>query len=373
MKKKITHIINGLDLGGAETALYRLLLSMQGSNYEYSVIVLGEAGHYSPNIEALGIPIHYLGVKKKPFIKAFYCLIVLIRQIQPDIVQTWLYHSDLIGGLSAKLCGIKKIIWGIRCEGIGLKKTTKRIQQLCALMSWIVPDFIIANSQRAADNHRQAGYNYKKIHVIPNGFDSAIFSQNRDTTFLQNIINKSLPLDALFIGTLARFHNDKDYPNLVQAIDMICKLHHNIYFVLCGPGCNDENSEFVALLNTLEHREHVILIDGIDDSVAYLNALDIFVLTSKTEAFPNSLAEAMLCELPCIATDVGEVREIMGNTGLLIPSQDPQALAAACSVMIKKSKKERQQLGHLAREKIEEKYSMAKNRLKVSAIYEQLI
>src|SRR3990167_6133569 len=101
--QKITHIINGLDLGGTETTLYRLLCSMPASEFQFVVIVLNEPGHYSAAIEALGIPIHYLSIKKTNSIKACYQLIRLIKRIKPDVVQTWLYHADLIGGVCAKL------------------------------------------------------------------------------------------------------------------------------------------------------------------------------------------------------------------------------------------------------------------------------
>ncbi len=369
MKKKVIHIINSLDMGGTETALYRLLCAMNSSEYTFSVIVLGKEGYYSTLIKELKIPVYYLTIKKTSIIKTFYQLGILLRQIKPDIVQTWLYHSDLIGGVSARFCGVKKIIWGIRCEGVGLKKSTKVIQKLCALLSWIIPDFIITNSQIAANNHRRIGYNPKKMQVIPNGFDTARFSSNKGKTLLQKIGNTQLPHDAILIGSLARFHKDKDYPSLIQAIDAVCKVHQNIYFVLCGPGCHYDNPALTAMISTLDHQDRVILIDGVDNSAAYLNALDIFVLTSKTEAFPNSLAEAMLCELPCIATDVGEVREIIGNTGLLIPSEDPKQIAAAALAMLNKSESERRQLGALARNRVEKRYSMEKNQTKMNDIY----
>jgi len=352
---KIMHVINGLGLGGTETALYRLLVAMQQSSDEHSffVVVLGDADYYASKIEALGVPVY--GLKK---FKIGY-LIALIRRIKPDVVQTWLYHSDVIGGVCAKLCGVKQIIWSIRCEGIGLKKTTYLIKKMGAMLSWIVPDWIVMNSKGAAQHHVLSGYCAKKIKVIYNGFDADLFFPNR---------TRRLGLGPT-IGTLARFHKDKDYSNLIQAIDSVCESFPQVSFILCGKGCHDDNPELNRLLSKLIHRNKVKLINGVVDSAEYLNNLDIFVLPSRTESFPNSLAEAMLCGLPCIATDVGEVRAIMGEAGLLIPKENSPALAAACLVMLQKSKSEREPLGLLARHRIEQRYALADHIATMGALY----
>lgn len=355
---------------------------MRDSEYAFFVIVLNTSGHYSQPIEKLGIPIHYLTIQKTNVIKTGYHLLSLIRQIKPDIVHTWLYHSDLIGGVAAKLCGVKKIIWSIRCEGVHLKRSTQWIKKTCALLSWIIPTSIITNSKIAAKNHIQAGYNSKKITVIYNGFDANQFSTQQQNNPLSPMekrarvkgaveeTNSAQTPPPLFIGTLARFHPDKGYANLIQAIQTVCSQHDHVYFVFCGQGCHTDNPDLKELLITLTDQDRVILINGIEDTAGYLNALDLFVLPSKTEGFPNSLAEAMLCERPCIATDVGEVRNILGDTGLIVPNDDPNCLAAACLSMILKSQHERQQLGTLARKRIEQHYSITKNTKQMNAIYQ---
>ncbi|MDP3706325.1 MAG: glycosyltransferase [Legionellaceae bacterium] len=360
-KKKIIHIINGLELGGSETALYRSLCAMRDSKYIFHVIVLNTPGYYSPRIENLDIPVHHLAIQNTNLIAVCYRLLCLMKQIKPDIVQTWLYHADLIGGVGAKLCGVKHIIWGIRCEGVNLKRSTRWIKKTCALLSWIIPDVILTNSKIAAKNHIKAGYNSKKIAIIYNGFDSV--------TFRRNPLHRKEDGSKIVIGTLARFHPDKNYPNLIQAIQMICSQCDHVYFVLCGQGCHPDNSELNALLTPLIDQDRIILINGVENTASYLNSLDLFVLPSKTEGFPNSLAEAMLCELPCVATDVGEVRDMLGDTGLVVPNNDPNSLAAACLSMLSKSPDERQQLGALARQRIEQHYSTMNNTNQVETLY----
>ena len=363
--KKILHVINSLDLGGAETALYRLLCAMQNQSYDFCVIVLSRPGYYSELIEDLGIPIYYFDIRQNNRLKTLYQFLRLVRQIKPDIVQTWLYHSDFIGGLCAKLCRVKKIIWSIRCEGVYLKASTKKVKQSCALLSWFIPDLILNNSQAALQHHIHAGYHAKKMRVIYNGFDTHLFAPVKpNKTILE------LPTNAILIGTLARFHADKDYLNLIQTIDTICSQHQNAYFIFCGQDCDADNIQLNTLLAELVHRDRVILIGKTNHAAAYLQQLDLFILSSKTESFPNCLAEAMACGLACIATDVGEVRNVLGEAGLIICPNDPEQLAAACLTMLAKTKADREKLGAAARKKIEMHYSMTQHVMQMQEIYD---
>lgn len=363
--KKIIHIINGLNLGGAETALYRLLQNMHGQHVFY-IIVLSKPGYYSEPINKLDIPIHYLYIGQTNLVITCYRLIALIQKINPDIVQTWLYHSDFIGGLCAKLCGVKKIIWSIRCEGVNLKRATNWVKRGCAFLSWMIPSFIINNSQSARQHHIQNGYHAKKMRVIYNGFDTQLFAP----TNLTYAISPTLPDNALLLGTLARFHEDKGYLNLIKVIDTICARHANAYFVLCGQDCHVYNVKLTGMLETLIYRDRVLLVGKTDNAVIYLNQLDIFILPSNTESFPNCLAEAMACGVACIATDVGETRNLLSDTGIIVPPNNPDQLASACLSMLAKSQEERKQSGLAARDRIKEYYSLAAHIDQMQSLYD---
>jgi glycosyltransferase involved in cell wall biosynthesis len=366
MTKKVLHVITSLELGGAETALYRLLMAMQNQPYEFFVLVLKDEGHYSAQINAMGIPIHYLHLTKTNVLSAFLHGLAHIKRLKPDVVQTWMYHADLFGGLAAKIAGVKNIIWGVRCEGVGLKPATRMIQKFCAALSWMIPNIVMMNSNIAVTNHRRLGYQFKKMRVIHNGFDmSALSSQNTAPT-----LDNTLPPNAFLIGTLARFHQDKGYETLIASIDKVCERHQNIYFVFCGQGCSQQNLILQKQLHQLKHQDKVILINGVADTIGYLNKLNLFVLPSRTEAFPNCLAEAMLCELPCVATDVGEVQHILGEVGLVVPKENPEALTDALLTMVEKSPEERMRLGCIGKNRVESKFSMDKNMKMVSSLYE---
>lgn len=370
MKKRVMHIINGLGQGGAETTLYKLLCSLQNDNYEFYVVSLTKHNYYVPYIEKLGISVYCLELDKTNIFVKFFQLIKLIKKVKPDIVQTWLYFSDLFGGVAAKLAGTKKIVWGIRCEGVNLKSTTQMIKQVCARLSKFVPNVIVTNSEVAAKHHINAGYDERKVKIITNGYNDGEFFPTSKSEITTIIANK-LPENALLIGTLARFHADKDYANLLNAIDDICQNYPNTYFILCGVGCNEKNVELMHLMHHVKYRDHIVLINGVSDSNAYLNMLDIFVLPSKTEGFPNVLAEAMLCGLPCVATDVGDVKKILSDKGIVISSEDSKQLASACINLLKKSGEERQMIGLQGRSWIQKQFSMSVMEMKYKSIYEQ--
>ncbi len=358
--KKIVHIMNGLDRGGTEKALFLLLKSLQ-TDYQFYIIVLDKPGIYSSQIANLGIPIKHLYMKTHP-IKACLVLIKSLRQIRPDIVQTWLYHADLLGGITAKLCGVKKIIWGIRCEGIHLKKTTRIMKHGCALLSTIIPHHVVTNSQSAADKHIKAGYHAAKIRIIYNGFEIPAIKER--------VASKSESRTKITIGTLARYHPDKDYVTMIRAIDIICRAEPTTYFVLCGPGCHSKNEELIKLLAQTESAKQITLINGVPESTAYLNTLDIFVQSSKTESFSNSLVEAMLCGVPCVATDVGETRAICGEHAVLVAKENPEQLAQGCLKLIKKTPAERVHLGKLASPYIAHHFSLPSYALNFKTLYE---
>ena len=123
---KIIHIITGLSTGGAEMMLYKLLSQMNGDEFNSEVISLTDAGPVADKIRMLGIPIYALGMKRgKPNPGALIKLSTLLRKKNPDLVQTWLYHSDLIGGLAAKLAGNIRTFWSIRQSNIDVDSNKK--------------------------------------------------------------------------------------------------------------------------------------------------------------------------------------------------------------------------------------------------------
>lgn len=328
MTNKVVHIITGLNDGGAEGVLTRLCLHSRGvSNV---VISLMDIGKYGPVLQQSGVVVHCLGMNPgKPSIVRFYQLIKLIRSEHPNVVQTWMYHADLLGGVAARLAGVKRVFWGIRhstLEKGKSKRSTIMIARLCALLSKWVPEKIICCANKALVVHVDIGYAAEKLLVIQNGYDMSCFKP--DVAAGEKVRNElQLGAHEFVIGKVGRFDPLKDHLNLLQALALVAKQQIQFRCLLVGKGLSPDNPALVANIIELGLQGKVLLVEQRTDICAVMNALDLHVLSSCSEGFPNVLAEAMACGTPCVSTDVGDALDIVGDQGLCCPPRNSQALA----------------------------------------------
>ena len=333
-KLKVVHIISGLGQGGAENALYQLL-SHQSSSIKSTVISLTGLGVYGKSLNQIGVPVVTLDMPDGQI--NFSGLVRLwkeLRKNKPNIDQTWMYHADLIGGVIARLAGCKHVFWGIvhfNLDRSVTKPSTRFVAKLCALSSAFIPYKIISCAFAAVDIHVSFGYKKNQFVVIPLGYDlSQIEHSPQSKLAIRNSYH--IPESQIVVGCVARWHPQKDHRNLFLALNELKNDRQDWVCVLVGPGMTEENGELTSLLEEIGLGEPHILKMGIVENIndAY-SAMDLFVLSSCGEAFPNVLAEAMACELPCVATDVGDTNLIIADTGWIVPANNPLSLAAAIS------------------------------------------
>ena len=356
------HIITGLGDGGAEAVLFRLCT--HDLNHRHIVVSLSGDGKYGPLLREKGIKIYILKMSpNRPSFFAFFKLIQLIRRYKPDVVQTWMYHADLLGGIAARIAGIKAIVWGIHhttLEPGKSKKTTIWIVKLLARLSWWLPARIVVCAQRAMDVHEELGYNRAIMSFIPNGYDLSEFTpMPNEARALRS--EWGVEPDIFLIGTVGRYNPQKDHANLLQALALLRSRNILIRCVLVGVNLGSDNQELVAQVQRLGLEETVILFGKRTDIPAVMSALDVHVLPSAGEAFPNVVAEAMACETPCVITDVGDAAYIVGNTGWVVPLRDSNALANAIEKSLNETKHDQWALRCTsARERIQKKFSIKK-------------
>ena len=330
---KILHIITSLGQGGAEAVLCRLVASQQ-QGIEHTVISLKGDGFFGKVLVAHGLTPHlfYFGrfFQLSSFFE-FVRLVRLIARLSPDVVQTWLYHADLIGGVAARLAGCHLVVWGIRTSSLSPSLNscfTRMVVWFCARLSAIVPIAIATCSLEAAKEHKGMGYDPVKFHVIPNGFDLAAFAP--DATRRQQLRQEwGVTKDEVLFGCVARCDPYKDHPNLLQALSLAAVSGSTVRCVLVGGGLTTSNAALAELLSKYNLRGSVILAGSRSDIPAVMNALDFHILPSASEAFPNVVAEAMACGTPCIVTNVGDAAMIAGDTGWIVPPKNPGLLALA--------------------------------------------
>jgi glycosyltransferase involved in cell wall biosynthesis len=377
MKPSILHIITDLSTGGAEMMLYKLLSYGSKEKHKATVISLTDIGSVGRKIEALGIPVKALGMRRGvPNPLALLRLAYWIRQSAPHLIQTWMYHADLVGGLAAKLAGHIPLIWNIRhsdLNPLSNKQSTLWTAKICAKLSKILPMRIICCSESSRETHIKLGYDAQKMMMIPNGFDLTTF--NPDLSARQSVRQElGISEDTLLIGLFGRFNPQKDHTNFIRAAALLNRGITETHFLLCGDQINWENSTLVDSIKNFGLSRNFHLLGERRDIPRLTAALDIACSSSAFgEGFPNVIGEAMACAVPCVVTNVGDSALIVGNTGRVVPPKEPNALASAWSDWIEKGSEYRKQLGLAARCRIEEHYNLLEIVKKYQNFYEEII
>ncbi|CAN7341499.1 glycosyltransferase [Paenibacillus sp. LjRoot56] len=331
--KRVIHIITGLGSGGAENMLYKLLKYSDKQRYYHEVISLMDEGVMGEKIEKLGIKIHTLNLSRKNIFKSILKAKSICKDF--DYVNSWLYHADLFGFITAKLFSNKKLIWNIRHSNLDKevnKARTLKIVKLNSLLSNFV-DRITYNSNKAFENHREFGYTDKGSITIPNGFELDTFKFNPiDRINIRNGL--SLKEHEKVIITVGRWNIQKDYYTLLLALNELRMKNVQFKMVMVGTNLDYSNKELVDLVNRYDLKGNLILLGRRADIPAILSAADIYVSSSLGESFSNAIGEAMACELPCVVTDVGDSKLIVGDTGLVVNAKDHLDLAKKLLTMI---------------------------------------
>ncbi len=384
----ILHLITTLNVGGAEGMLLKLLSGMNNERFANQVVSLTDVGPIGEQILAQGIPVYALfmpngRVNASGLVKLWR----LLYTLRPRILQTWLYHADLLGLIFGKLACIKNVCWNIRCSYHDLKKyrsSTKWTIKMCSIFS-PVPDVIIANSYRGREFHVDLGYRAKKWSVIPNGFDLNKFTTDQiaRTKLLHELglthrLNKGNDKSnngnrnpPMLIGLIARYDPMKDHSTFIKSACSLLKEKKDAHFVLVGRDIRWENTLLAKDIPDI-WKSHFHLLGERNDVGKITAGLDIATSSSYGEGFPNTVCEAMACEIPCVATDVGDSARIIGATGMVVPPKDPGALAMAWREMIDLGEEGRRMLGVAARNRIIDRFELSQIVEKYETLYTSL-
>jgi glycosyltransferase involved in cell wall biosynthesis len=359
---KVAHVINGLSVGGAETMLLKLLTHMDHTAFASRVYtLLSPAGAIKPAIERLGIDVHELGVRRRvPNVLHLQRLARWLRRDRPDLVQTWMYHSDLFGGIATRLARIgAPVVWNIRNNTLdqSSRRRTFWVVGACARLSSCLPDAIVCCSRAASETHAALGYDKTKFLVIPNGFDLSAFRPNASA---RAALRRELGLaaNATVIGLVARFDPQKDHRTFLAAAGRLHEDTPEVQFVLCGDGVTRANAELVEWIDAARLSGVCHLLGERHDIPDVTAALDIACSSSCGESFPNVIGEAMACGVPCVVTDVGDSAYIVGDTGCVIPPRDTEALVQAWRQLLSGSRRESEVLRQKARHRVAEQFAI---------------
>ncbi len=363
--KNIFFLIRSLHIGGAERQLVNLIKSLDYESFKIYVAYFYDGGALEVDLKNYS-NVYIINLNKKGRWDLFGFILRLVKilnRIKPDVLYTWLNGPNILGLICGKISGVPYIIWGIRYSNIDLK-----IYGLFAQFTYWLQiklsrfiDRIIVNSFAGATYHKTRGFPGEKIQVIQNGIDTSYFKPMPDE---RKKVRKELGIEKneVAIGIVGRLDPVKDHQTFFQAAYRFCEKYSGCKFICIGSGNKEYKDKLFQLVNNLKLNDKLIWLENRDDMPSIYNALDILTSTSLSEGFSNVIAEAMACQVLCVATDVGDSRVILGNSGYIIPKQDPNKLLNAWEKIINLHYVDLNNLKKAARERIINYYELKRYR-----------
>lgn len=347
----LMHVITDFsETGGAETMLARLLRVSEDDRI--MVVPLMGSSQRSERL-AGNSHVEYIPLGARTplsFAGALLRLAGIIRRERPKAILCWMYHAIVAGTVAAHLSRTgTPVYWNIRQsldDPDALSRSSRVALKLAAVMARL-PQGIIYNSARALELHAERGYANRNSIVIPNGFDMPDLAQAE---------GHSSPC---VFGIAGRFLPKKDHATFFRAAALIVATNPRARFVAVGSGLSPDNSEVARLMQAAGlPLDRVDLRGEQDDMAGFYRDIDALVLSSRTEGFPNVVAEAMSYGRPVVTTDVGDAAFVVGNTGFVVPPRNPEMLASAMRSLLDLSPECYLQRARAARERIERNFAL---------------
>jgi glycosyltransferase involved in cell wall biosynthesis len=331
---KLLLAIRSLDIGGAERQFIELAKGIDKEAFDVTVCTM-YGGRQEESVKAID-GLRYVNLQKSGrYDLTFYFRYKrFLEERQPDIIYSFLGEMNLF----SLWCRPKKtkVVWGFRASNMDLSRYGKVSEALFALQKHFSGrvDCIVANSQASVGFHAEKGFNMSRAVVIPNGIDTETF---RPDPVSRKRFRETYGVGEgdRAVGIVARLDPMKGYEILAEAMARVLSGNEKLHFFAAGGGDASIRQRCEAKLAQFGGRVHWL--GSRNDVASVYNGLDLYVSSSLTEGFSNTVAEAMACGVPCVVTDVGDSAMIVGKTGAVVPPDDPEALADAIGRMLARS------------------------------------
>lgn len=342
--------------------LLRLTGSMRELGVQSSVVNVGPEQEFDRFFAQEDVPVWALGMvpNARGVMLGVARLRKIIQKVQPDVIQGWMYHANLLA-LSAACTrrSSTAVVWNIRR---GLDDYTERrlrtrlVIRGNAALSKKVSGIVYCSSISKAQ-HEQFGFHSASSIVLENGFDANKFIPRLDARrdFREKYGVKD---EEVLIGNIGRYDIAKGHSYLSEAFGLVLSQKPNARLVLIGRGIDERNGELSATLRACGCRERVIMLGEQEQIERFHPAFDLYCSSSISEGFPNALSEAMSCGVPCVATDTGASRQLVEGVGRVVPSRDPVQLANAIVATINDGVEGRKDAGERSRQRILRRYTL---------------
>jgi glycosyltransferase involved in cell wall biosynthesis len=330
---KILFGLSQLGRGGLELQVLELCKGLSKDKFLIYCLPLWPIYDLEEEFVKTGVQIIKIHKKASFDLSILLRLIKFLKREKIDIVHTWIFTSNTWTRTAAILNNIPVIIASERSVDTWKKFPHKIVDRLLSKKT----DLIISNSKAVYEFVISEGISANKCNIIYNGVDiEKANNNNKSPNIIKDEIN--IPLDKIIIGIVANFNPQKDYNNFVHAANLILKNRDDVHFLTVGIG--PELNSILELTINFRINNRFTFLGSRNDIPNVLSVMDIFTLTSTREGFSNAILEAMAVGLPIVATDVGGNAEAVvdGETGFIVPPNDPEELALALIKLIESPK-----------------------------------
>lgn len=344
------HIITNFSgVGGAELMLIRLIKALPRNKHTV-ISLMSISNDFKKELSTFDVSFYEL--KSRNMFDMFLCFFRLIPIIKKNsgTLFFWMYHACAVSPLVRFIEPKRKIYFNIRHSldsYVNEKRSTKLAMYLSKVMSKYV-DGVIYCSDNARVQHENYGFYPGNSIYIPNGY-----------SFNDDYFPKCNNKEFFVIGMLGRFNEAKDFKNLLKSFKKTLSCYPDAFLKIGGKGVEHKNIELMKIIDNLDiPKDKLELLGPVTDVNSFYRSLDLYVLSSRNEAFPNVLVEAMSNSLPVVSTNVGDASLIINNNDYLVPPSDSENLSNKILEFIDMSEFERNSIGIRNKELVLSKYSI---------------
>lgn len=335
----IVFLVRSLNYGGAERQLVALACGLHQRNHDVCVATFYGGGPLERELADAGVRVQVFNKQGRWDMLVFLSrLLRFVRRERPDILHSYLVVPNVVTALLRPLLPGIRVVWGVRASNMDLSLydwSARFVFRLSCLLSNL-PHRIVVNSQSGLAFHRGIGYPADMMVVIPNGIDTDRFQPRPDARGKMRS-EWGVGSSEKVIGKVGRLDPTKDHPNFLRAAAALSRERDDVRFICVGDGPNDYRGKLKDLSVELGLGKRVIWAGRRTDLPEVYSAFDLATSCSGSEGFPNVIAEAMACGIPCVVTDAGDSAAIVGPLGIVVPPADPERLARAWDAALSRS------------------------------------
>jgi glycosyltransferase involved in cell wall biosynthesis len=372
---RVVHCITGLQGDGAQRMLLRLAEGLQGRGIESVVLSMSPREPLADIFEARGIRVFSLNVS--PSVQGV--LVVpqvrrLINDLAPDVLQGWMYHANLMITLMRPfLRRTIPVVWNIRrgTDDVHERKFLTRL--VIRANAWFSSraDRIVYCTPESKVQHEALGFSRENGIVIGNGFNVDQFARSREAR-RRTRERYGVAESDILIGNVGRDDSAKGRPYLFGAFAELLKCVPNARLMLVGRGMSEANPDIRRLLVSCGIASRVVLVGEYSPVSDIYSAIDILCSSSVAEGFPNVIGEAMCCEVPCVASDVGNAGSLLDGVGVVVSPRSATQLAQALVSLCREGRESWRDRGVRSRSRISHMYSLECSVDRYASLYREV-